>query len=74
MPNELLSTSFPSNIEGGVDGSRRNGCIAHIGAHLQHFPLLCNNTHDHCVNPVQYVLHSRVSKKKGKRVCVRPPN
>ena len=52
LPKELSSTSLPGNIEGGTHGSPRNGCIAHISAHLQHFSLPLNNCHGHCDNPV----------------------
>ena len=52
LPTQLLSTSLKGNIEGGTDGSPRNGCIAHVSPHVQHFPVLLNSCHGHCVNLV----------------------
>ena len=70
LRKELMSTNIPGNIKGGTDGSPRNGCIAHITAHLQHFCVLRNNSHGHCVNPVHKVMQPRVTKKKGEGGCV----
>ena len=70
LPNELLSTSLTGNIEGGTDGSPRNGCFAHISAHLQHFLVRLNKCHGYCVNAVHKVLQHRVTKKTGNGVYV----
>ena len=66
LPKKLPSTRLLGNIERATDGSPRNGCIAHISAHLHHFLVLLNNCHGQFVNLVHLVLQIRVTKKKGK--------
>ena len=39
-----------------------------LRVHLKNQSVLSNNIHGHCVNPVHLVMHTRVTKKKGKGV------
>ena len=70
MLKKLWSTGLLDNIKGGTDASLRNGCIAYIIAHLQRFFVPCNNYNGHRVNPIHWVLQTRVTKKKGEGACV----